>query len=254
MLNTPSHRASSSVEAPESGLSFSASSSCSAKVVMLSSVLFWVVLSPTPQPSSAFSVVVAELAVSPPLEVNRIKPDLTGQCLEIACILLQNGSCFVKVVMLITPSHRASSSIEAPESGLSFSASSSCSAKVVMLSSVLFWVVLSPTPQPSSSFSVVVAELAVSPPRQSSNFFFFVLHRVINLSCLNSSPELAVSESLTTAARLTLPQKLLSHSESLSSRSLSPSSHPSHLFRFRALSSSSAQPVVTGFGSRRESS
>ncbi|KAG2298891.1 hypothetical protein Bca52824_035363 [Brassica carinata] len=77
--------------------------------------------------------------------------------------------------MLNTPSHRASSSVEAPESGLSFSASSSCSAKVVMLSSVLFWVVLSPTPQPSSAFSVVVAELAVSPPRQSSNFFFFVV-------------------------------------------------------------------------------
>ncbi|KAL0876834.1 hypothetical protein Bca101_026539 [Brassica carinata] len=86
--------------------------------------------------------------------------------------------------MLITPSHRASSSIEAPESGLSSSASSSCSAKVVMLSSVLFWVVLSPPPQPSSAFSVVVAELAVSPPRQSSNFFLFVVfHSVVFESC-----------------------------------------------------------------------
>ncbi|KAG2304422.1 hypothetical protein Bca52824_033073 [Brassica carinata] len=256
MLITPSHRASSSVKDPKSGLGFSASSSCSAKVVMLSSVLFWVVLSPPPQPSSAFSVVVAELAVSPPLEVNWVKPDLTGQCLEIACILLQSGSCFVKVVMLITPSHRASSSVKDPKSGLGFSASSSCSAKVVMLSSVLFWVVLSPPPQPSSAFSVVVAELAVSPPRQSSNFFFFVLHLVINLSRLNSSPELAVSESLTAVARLTLARKLLSHRESLPSWSLSPSSHPSRLFRFHALLSSSAQPVavVTGFGSRRESS
>ncbi|KAL0696290.1 hypothetical protein Bca4012_063470 [Brassica carinata] len=86
--------------------------------------------------------------------------------------------------MLITPSHRASSSVEAPESGLSFSASSSCSAKVVMLSSVLFWVVLSPPPQPSSAFSVVVAELAVSPRRQSSNFFLFVVfHSVVFESC-----------------------------------------------------------------------
>ncbi|KAL0696280.1 hypothetical protein Bca4012_063460 [Brassica carinata] len=123
--------------------------------------------------------------------------------------------------MLITPSHRASSSVKDPKSGLGFSASSSCSAKVVMLSSVLFW-----------------------------------LHLVINLSRLNSSPELAVSESLTAVARLTLARKLLSHRESLPSWSLSPSSHPSRLFRFHALLSSSAQPVavVTGFGSRRESS